>query len=286
MAQHAHPPTTHPAPFPGECPPPQLRHDRERRPQRNSNTIENADALRRTGTRQHRPLKAVTDATCAGTDSQCADQTNLQGLDVLTSPTLHQVAFVQTVWAAAHELNDCAARTMHPPHSPAISLSDFALMPAAWAAAVKGATACESARCIVLEPPDDIHDQQPTDLNRVDQPVEVAVRSSIELSPDPIWRCCDTLRGAVSVEQIFVSIVQRLRDLPSLDLCTVGRWQCSHCKTSWSQMWSQHPTILCPSSDVSRQVAPKHATALNLTLCSGYPTGSVLFSARRTMSEF
>ena len=161
-------------------------------------------------------LKAVMDASHAGTDGQCAVQTTLRELAALAG------------LAAANAIDGGAARSAAPPPSPDISAGpDAQSPPAARSVAVKTAAAWESSRCIVLEPPDDRHRRQPTDLHRVGRLVEAAVRSSLKLGSAPVLEMLRrTARGGYTA-QFFASVSQRVRALSALDLGAPGRWKCA-----------------------------------------------------------
>lgn len=132
-------------------------------------------------------LKVVVDATCTGTHGQSTDQSYLPMATTLRSGAFCVLPCAETGWAAAHKIDVCAAQTLLPPHSPVILLGPNTQAPhAARAAAVKGAATQNSACCIVLEPPNDLHGRQPTNLRRVGESMEVAVRSIFEPSSKPL----------------------------------------------------------------------------------------------------
>ena len=173
-------------------------------------------------------LKAVIDASHAGTDGQCAVQTTLRELAALADPAVRELVAAQAGLAAANALDGGAARSAAPPPSPDISAGpDAQSPPAARSVAVKAAAAWEPSRCIVLEPPDDRHRRQPTDLHRMGRLVEAAVRSSLKLGSEPALEMLRrTARGGYTA-QFFASVSPRVRALSALDLGAPGRWQCA-----------------------------------------------------------
>ena len=93
-------------------------------------------------------------AICKGTDGQFANQHTIHVVATLTSPMFHELTSAQIGWAATQVLDECAARSLIPPPSPAILLGPYLQRPlSACVAAAKAATVWDSAHCIILEPP-------------------------------------------------------------------------------------------------------------------------------------